>query len=87
MTMLITYGQRQFALWLGIKPNRMRMWIQRYDDWPEPDAAVSTPDETVRGWRRERLPEWRAYAAMREARAVQYGKGADRAKTTKTRRT
>ena len=87
--MLVTYGQRQVAAWLGIPPNVLAQWISRYDDWPRPDSETRNPDETTRGWRPGRLPEWRAYADKRAARAVQYGKGPDRtaSRKTTTRRT
>ena len=73
--MLVTYGQQKIANLLGIPPNLLIMWIRRYDDWPAPDSETENPDQVTRGWRPERLPEWRAYAEKRAARAVQYGKG------------
>jgi hypothetical protein len=73
--MLVTYGPQKIAGLLGIDPNKLTVWIRRYDDWPVPDSETLHPDKITRGWKPERLPEWRAYAEKRMARAVQYGKG------------
>jgi hypothetical protein len=78
--MLTTYGPQKIAGLLGLPPNTLVMWIKRYDDWPEPDSVTEHPREVTRGWLPGRLPEWRAYASKRAARAEQYGKGPDRVK-------
>ena len=83
--MLVTYGQRKIAELLGIPGGRLAIWLRRYDDWPAPDSGTENPDKITLGWLPERLPEWRAYAEKRAARAVQYGKDPERLKTrTKT---
>lgn len=85
--MLVTYGPQKIAALLGLPPNTVIVWIRRYDDWPEPDSATEHPKEVTRGWLPERLPEWRAYAEKRMARAVQYGKGPGRTVPARTKKT
>jgi uncharacterized protein YjcR len=86
--MLVTYGPQKIAALLGLPPNTIIVWLRRYDDWPAEDSRTEHPREVTRGWKPSRLPEWRAYADKRAARAEQYGKGPDRkTKTTTTRRT
>ena len=75
ITMLVTYGPQKIAGLLGLPPNTVVVWLRRYDDWPAPDSVTQHPKEVTRGWLPGRLPEWRAYADKRAARAVQYGKG------------
>jgi uncharacterized protein YjcR len=66
MTTLITYGQAIVAQWCGVKPVTITMWIDRYDNWPQPDSVTHTSATSItRGWLPERKAEWLEFATMR----------------------
>jgi hypothetical protein len=58
---------------LGVSENTSAGWISRYDDWPEPDVTVGLK-KPVKGWKRERLPEWRTWLDSRPGRGAGGGR-------------
>lgn len=52
------------AGWFGITRNAATMWLERFDNCPEPDAVILLPSgREILGWLPSRREEWEKWKA------------------------
>jgi hypothetical protein len=71
-------GPVEVARWCGVSKTAVHMWFNRYDDYPEPDAIISTGKGISRGWLPSRKAEWLAWHASEHKSGVRPIKGLPR---------
>lgn len=58
---------------LGVSASTAAGWLSRYPGTPEADVTVGLT-HPAKGWRRDRLPEWKAWKDARPGRGAGGGR-------------